>query len=314
MCRCRFICATLVGLWCSAAMAASPGPATGQTGGDDRSPPSQTNYRFSYTPIYQFETGLDSGGEFDVQRHFLRLDATRRVNREWMVGIGLSFDYEHWNFSGIAGLDGGVDLWDDIFRPGVSVPVFYSPSSRWRFGFIPAADIAGATGAQAGESISYGAVLSAAYVFGPDLMLGLGGGVFNRLDELEAFPYIVIDWKITDRFRLTNPFQAGPVGPAGLELIYTPDPVWEMGLGGAYRSYRFRLDDSSAVPDGIGQVDFWALFVRAGYQLGQHLALDVEGGALIDGSITIENENAHELGKTDTDPAPFVGLTFRGRF
>jgi hypothetical protein len=276
-------------------------------------PPSPTTYRFSYTPLYQFETDLDSGGEFDVQRHFLRFDATRRVNREWMVGIGLSFDYERWNFSGIAGLD-GVDLWDDIYRPGVSVPVFFSPSSRWRFGFIPAMDMAGATGAQAGESISYGAVLSAAYVFGPDLMLGLGGGVFNRLDELEAFPYIVIDWKITDRLRLTNPFQAGPVGPAGLELIFTPDPVWEMGLGGAYRSYRFRLDDSSAVPDGIGQVDFWALFVRAGYRLGQHVALDVQGGALIDGSITIENENAHQLGKTGTDPAPFVGMTVRGRF
>jgi hypothetical protein len=270
-------------------------------------------YGFSYTPLYQFKTDLDSGGDFDVQRHILRFDATRTVNRQWMVGIGLSFDYEHWNFSGSAGL-GGVDLWDDIFRPGLSVPVFYSPNTQWRFGFIPAVDMAGATGAQAGESISYGAVLSAAYVFGPNLMLGLGGGVFDRLDEVEAFPYIVIDWKITDRVRLSNPFQAGPVGPAGLELIYTPDPAWQMGLGGAYRSYRFRLDDSSAVPDGIGQVDFWALFLRVGYQLGRHASLDVQGGALVDGSITIENENAHELGQTDTDPAPFVGVTVRGRF
>jgi hypothetical protein len=34
----------------------------------------KTGYSFSYTPIYQFETDLDSGGSFDVQRHFLRFD------------------------------------------------------------------------------------------------------------------------------------------------------------------------------------------------------------------------------------------------
>ena len=79
-------------------------------------------------------------------------------------------------------------------------------------------DFAGASGAETGESLSYGAVLSAAYAFGPDLMVGLGAGVFERLDQSEVFPYVVIDWKINDRLRLTNPFRAGPVGPAGLEL------------------------------------------------------------------------------------------------
>ncbi len=37
---------------------------------------SRNNYRFSCIPIYQFETDLDSGGQFNVQRHFLRFDAS----------------------------------------------------------------------------------------------------------------------------------------------------------------------------------------------------------------------------------------------
>jgi hypothetical protein len=290
-----------------------PGNADAQPGDSGEKGRAKTGYRFSYTPIYQFETDLDSGGSFDVQRHFLRFDIARFINRHWTVGLGLSFDYERWNFSDIAGL-AGIDLWDEIFRPGISIPIFYSTTTPWRFGIIPSIDFAGASGAETSESLSYGAVLSAAYAFGPDLMLGLGTGIFERLDQSEVFPYIVIDWKINDRLQLTNPFRSGPVGPAGLELVYTPDGSWEMGLGGAYRSYRFRLDDSSAVADGIGEVDFWAPFVRVGWRLGQRCRFDINAGALVGGSITIEDENANELGDTDYDTAPFIGVTLKGQF
>ncbi|MDX2452544.1 DUF6268 family outer membrane beta-barrel protein [Desulfosarcina sp.] len=309
---CRLIPATLA-LWLVFATMAVPGLADAQpTDSGERDRP-KTGYRFSYTPIYQFETDLDSGGSFDVQRHFLRFDISRFINRQWTVGLGLSFDYERWDFSGIAGLS-GIDLWDEIFRPGISLPVFYSTGGKWRFGIIPSIDFAGASGAETSESISYGAVLSAAYAFRPNLMLGLGVGIFERLDQSEVFPFVVIDWKINERLRLTNPFRAGPVGPAGLELVYTPDNTWEMGIGGAYRSYRFRLDDSSAVADGIGEVDFWAPFLRVGWRLGEHYRFDINGGALVGGSITIEDQNANELGKTDYDTAPFLGVTLKGQF
>ena len=145
-------------------------------------------------------------------------------------------------------------------------------------------------------------------------LLGLGAGIFERLDQTDAFPFVVINWKINDRMRLTNPFRAGPVGPAGLELVYTPGDRWEMGIGGAYRSYRFRLDDSSVVADGIGQVDFWAPFARIGRKLGKHYRLDLNGGATFNGKIIIEDQNARHIGETDYDTAPFVGITFQGQF
>jgi hypothetical protein len=270
-------------------------------------------YQFSYTPIYQIETELDVGGKFDVQRHFLRLDTSRFINQNWMVGVGLSLDYENWNFSDIAGL-AGADLWDEIVRPGISVPIFFRTDSNWLFALIPSLDFAGASGAEIDEALSYGAVLSAAYTFNPNLTLGLGGGIFDRLDQMEFFPYVVIDWQINDRLQLTNPFRAGPVGPAGLELVYRTRERLEMGIGGAYRSYRFRLDDSSAIADGIGQVDFWAGFVRMSWPLGRQVHLDLNGGALYSGQITIEDRDANELGDTGYETAPFIGLTLRGRF
>lgn len=312
MTRCRLFPALLV-LSMVFASVVPHGHAGARPAGSGERDRSNTGYRFSYTPIYQLDTDMDSGGSFDVQRHLLRFDIARFIDRHWTVGLGLSFDYERWNFSDIDGL-AGVDIWDEIFRPGISIPVFFSTGNHWRLGIIPSLDLAGASGAETSESLSYGVVLSAAYAFGPDLVLGLGGGIFERLDQSELFPYVVIDWKISDRVRLTNPFRAGPVGPAGLELVYTPDGTLEMGAGGAYRSYRFRLDDSSAVADGIGEVNFWASFIRVGWRLGAHFRFDINGGALVGGSIAIEDENGNGLGETDHDPAPFIGATVKGRF
>ena len=275
--------------------------------------PARTRYTLSYTPLYQVKADLDAGGSFDVQRHFLRFNANHMLNRHWMVGLGLRFDYEKWDFSEVQRL-AGIDLWDDIYRPGLSVPVFYMPGKRWRLGLIPSVEIAGATGAQADESLSYGTALMAAYAFKPNLTLGLGAGVFERLGQTEGYLFPVVDWRINEQLQLTNPFEAGPVGPAGLELAYRPNDKWEMGIGGAYRSYRFRLDDSSTVADGIGQVDFWAPFARIGRRLNKHALLELNGGATFDGKIIFEDRNARHIGETGYDTAPFFGLTLLGKF
>jgi len=294
------------------AMAASAHAQPGNAGSANPAFPKNV-FSFSYTPVYQFETDLDSGGKFDVERHFLRFDVTRIVDRHWSVGLGLSFDYENWDFSGIDSLI-GIELWDEIFRPGISLPIAYTTASQWRLMVIPSVEFAGASGAETGEALSYGAVISAMREVGPDLKIGVGAGVFDRLDEWEAFPFLALDWKVDEQFRISNPFRAGIAGPAGLELVYTPTDRLELGVGGAFRSYRFRLDDSNTVPDGIGEVEFWVAFLRIGWRLGDRYWLDVSGGASVDGKISIDDEDGNELGETGMDRAPFVGITVKGRF
>ena len=46
-------------------------------------------------------------------------------------------------------------------------------------------------------------------IFSPDLVFGVGAGVFRQIDETKVFPFLVVNWKITDRLRLGNPLQAG---------------------------------------------------------------------------------------------------------
>ena len=270
------------------------------------------SYSFSYTPIYQVETDLDRGGSFDVSRHYLRFDIMRSFKPNLRAGLGISYDFEKWNFRNLSNV-AGASPWSSIHRPGVGLPVFYAFEDSWTLGVTPTVELSGESGAKADESLTYGAVASLGRTFSRNLFLGVGFGLFDRLEKTKFFPFILINWKINDQLRLSNPFRAGPAGPAGLELVYTPQN-WELGIGGAYRSYRFRLGDTSTVPNGVGENEFVAGFLRAQRKLGSNLSLDLAVGALFGGELTIENSKGDKLGADAYDTAPFVALTFAGRF
>jgi hypothetical protein len=271
------------------------------------------DYSFSYTPVYQFETDLDEGGNFDVNRHYLNFDAMRSFNRDLGLGLGLSYGYENWNFDDRTDI-AGASPWSDLHRAGVSLPIFYRAGDAWTLGLTPTVEFSGESGADFSDSLIYGGVISASRSFGDNLYLGLGFGIFDELEETAFFPFIVIDWQISPQFRISNPFQAGPAGPAGLELIYAPAETWKLGIGGAYRSLRFRLDDGGAVPDGIAENEFFVGFLRVGKTMGRSFSLDLSGGFLFNGELSIEDTDGNDVGDEDYDPAPFVALTFRGEF
>ena len=267
----------------------------------------------SYTPVYQFETDIDSGGSFAVDRHFLRLDFFKPLNRRTRVGLGLHYDFEQWNFKGTTDIQ-GASPWQEIHRPTLTLPLFYSLNEDWNLFLAPSIGLAQESGAKTSESLVYGAVFSLTRNLQPGLRLGLGGGVFERLDKTTVFPFIVLDWKINEQFRLKNPFSAGPVGPAGLELVWQPEGRWELACGGAWRSYRFRLADDSGTPNGVGEVDFIASYLRSTYQMGKLFSADLSIGGLFAGSLGIEDSSGRSLGETGYEPAPFMALTFKGRF
>ncbi|MBT8339954.1 MAG: hypothetical protein KJP07_08070 [Desulfatitalea sp.] len=237
---------------------------------------------------------------------------SKPLNRKWVLGMGLSYDFERWNFNDISSI-AGTAPWRQIHRIGLSLPVFHAPSLSWRLGAVPMFEFAGTPGANLEKSLSYGVVLTALKVFGPQLTLGIGAGVFSRLEEVSGFPYLAINWAINDQWRLQNPLRSGPAGPAGLELVYSPDERWTVGAGGAYRTYRFRLDEKDAIINGIGEVGFAFTFVRATRRLGAGITVDVTAGALFDGDLTVENDRHNDVGATGFDTTPMVALTLSGR-
>lgn len=228
---------------------------------------------------------------------------------------GPALRYGHFDdyFRLAAGL-GRAAPWDGVTRAGLSAPISYEGADGWSASAVPSFDYFREDGASWSDALSWGALLAVSRQFAERRRIGLGVGVYDALDETRAFPYLVVDWEFNDRWSLANPLAAGPTGPAGLELRYRFDDNWIVGAGGAYRAYRFRLDDAGLAPGGVGEERGVAAFVRIGRDFGPRYSLDIYAGALLDGELRVDDGAGHELLRTKFDPAPMMGITFTGRF
>lgn len=275
-------------------------------------PPGTTISRASLFGLAQFDTDLDRGGSFSWAGVAAKGELLHQFTPQLAAGISLRYEYEDWRFSDPSAF-GGTAPWGSVNLPQVGASFVYAPAPDWSVVFAPSVEWSYESGASTSDAVNYGAVLIASRRFSPTLTLGVGAAVFRQLDDTKTFPFVAVDWKIDDRWTLSNPFAAGPMGGAGLELKYEVGNGWQTGFGGAYRSYQFRLDRDGPVPGGIGEQRFIPLFVRLSRDFGA-TSVDLYAAALVNGRLTVKNDNGIELAREDYETAPALGLTIRHRF
>jgi hypothetical protein len=177
----------------------------------------------------------------------------------------------------------------------------YTINDNWRLVVIPSIEASKESDADLEDSLIYGGILSAGYRVSPNLMIGAGFGIFSRLEEVSYFPVVFINWKITDRLRLSNPFSGGPTTPAGLELSYAFNKSWTIACGGGYRSYRFRLKDKGTASNGILQEKAVPVWGRVTLKSGSLVTVDLTTGAFLSGKLKIEDQDGHEISEDQYD-------------
>lgn len=275
----------------------------------------ETDWRpfLSVTPVYQGQGDLDGGGNYSAQGVMLRAGVSRGLGRGNRAGVTLSYDYTDYSFSNPARF-GNAAPWNAVQRYGVSVPLSFGLDGGWSVGVAPSFDWFGERGADAGDAFSWGGIVSATKRFDDGNRLGFGVGVFDRIEETSVFPFLLVDWRLGDRWRLLNPLPAGPTGPAGLELEYRLDGGWNVGLGAAWRTTRFRLKDDGTVPNGIGEERGVPVFIRATRTLGEQMSLNLYAGVVTAGELRVEDASGRKLSQVDFDAAPLFGATFSARF
>ena len=271
------------------------------------------DFSFSASTACQFNGNVDGGGRLNVARYNAALDMSSRASKDLRLGLSLAYEYDDYDFSGLTKFP-VARPWSEVNRFGISVPVQYTFTDNWRLFVSPSVQWAGESRAKWDDALSYGAVAGISYKIRSDTLIGLGVGVYSNIEKTTVFPYITVNWQMTERLRLINPFRTSPAGPAGLELAYAIDKYWETGLGAAYRSYRFRLEEDGPIPNGIGEYKTVPVFTRVSYKFTPQIRIDVYGGATFVNKIYIEDQDGHELFSTKTDIAPLIGLTFVARF
>ncbi len=276
-------------------------------------PPGTTVSSVALTGITQFDTDLDSGGSFRRSEVVASGELLRQFTPQFAAGMSVRYQFAQWNFDQPKAF-GGRAPWGDIQAPQIGATFLYAPNEDWRIVVAPTLEWAYEDGASAGDAQIYGAVVIASRVFSPTLTLGVGGAVFRQLYQTKVYPFITVDWRINDQWRLSNPLPAGPAGGAGLELTYQPRDGWETGFGGAYRSTVFRLNDEGTVPGGIGEQTAIPLFLRISHDFSRQTRLDFYAIALVNGKLTVNNPSGDEVFSDKYKTAPALALSLRHRF
>jgi len=292
------------------AFAALAMPATGALA--QRLPVGATVTSASITGYAQLDADIDGGGDFHGSGVFGIGSVLRQFTPELTAGLTLRYDYEDWKFSGSSAF--GAAPWGQINRPSVGATLVYATDAGLSFTALPSVQWAYESGASTGDALNWGAIFAVSKTYSKDLTLGIGMGAYREIDKNKVFPVVLVDWRIDDRLRLANPVQAGPAGGAGLELAWTLDDRWEFAGGGAWRTYRFRLDRNGPTPDGIGEKESIPLLARATWRPTPASRLDFYAGVALAGKLTVYDQDNNELVSRDVDPAPLLGLTFQTRF
>ncbi|NDV61632.1 hypothetical protein G0Q06_04135 [Puniceicoccales bacterium CK1056] len=274
---------------------------------------SETRTEFSVTQSWISEADLDQGGELGVDQTDLEVGVDWSLGRGSNLGLSIGASFQDYDF-GQAGSADFVAPWGDV--------VNYSIGLGWRrpigddgvLFIAPSMEIARGKGADWSKSFTFGTILSYGYRVSETLTIGVGAGVFTGLEETSAFPVLLVDWQINDNWRVGNPFRPGPAGPAGLEMVYSPNTDWEVALGGGWRSNRFRLDEDGTNPDGIGEIEGIPVFLRLTWMASESVSIDLYAGQFISGEITVENRKGKKIGSDDLDSTPVAALSISSRF
>ncbi|WP_341678962.1 DUF6268 family outer membrane beta-barrel protein [Niveibacterium sp. SC-1] len=280
------------GLLCVAVASIATAPAYGES-----------SYSVSATPLYIGDAGLENGGKVRLQSMSGNVGGRWDLNEVSNIGVQINYAHDDWEFTDRAA------PWKNVARYGISVPFMMALSPEWRLSVTPNVGVAAETGADSSDAVLGGVSAGAFKVFGKDKLIGAGLAVFSNLDQVRAFPYFIVSWKFDEHWRLANPLAVGPTGPGGLELSYDSGKGWDLGVGGAYRSSRFRLNENNVgAPKGVGEFSTLPVFFRAGYD-AKVWRLDGYLGASVLGSLKTENANGDDVLKEDLDPALLAGVT-----
>jgi hypothetical protein len=273
----------------------------------------QAPVEISFIHVQFSDSDLDGGGELGSSQTNLQIGTEWSKGRGEAFGVSFGVGLNDYDLSGSTVIPGSA-AWGQV--TGLDLGVNWRrPVGRSGMFFIaPNLAAARGEGADWGESLEFGLIASYGYRVSSTLTFGIGAGIFTGLEETSGFPVLLIDWRISENWRVGNSFRAGPSGPAGIELAYSPDPGWEVAVGGGWRSERFRLDENGPVPDGIGEVEGAPIYLRVSWDASEQLSVDLFGGIYVGGEVLTETSGGFELARDDLDATPFFGLSANSRF
>ena len=126
--------------------------------------------------VHQFDTDIDNGGSFSVNRLFIQGGPTYTSSGETSILLAFGYGLDDYDFSGDSGL-GGLRPWEDIHTFRLSIPLRWRVSEKWTGFAAPTLRFTGESGADFSDSLTGGAFAGFSYRYSDRLSIGPGIGV-----------------------------------------------------------------------------------------------------------------------------------------
>lgn len=275
---------------------------------------SSTSWGVNGGDIYQFDTDLDGGGSFSVNRFFIGGGIDYKLSPSLSLDFNIGVEVDDYNFSGAGPLmnSSGGNPWSTVTDVTFKALARWKVDDQWRIFLGGLVSWTGETSAEAGDSFTGGALMGFAHTFSEDLTLGFGMQISTRLeDSLLFIPSPIIDWRISEQFFISN--VRGPVTfPAslGVEAVYYLSRELNISIGTRYEYRRFRLDDDgpARVQNGIGLDSSFPVWGRFEWRPVPQIRIHLLAGVAFGERLRLYDSDGNQLAEQDVDPAPFVGF------
>ena len=263
--------------------------------------------------LYQFDTSIDNGGSFSVNRAFISGGIEYEFSPSLTLDFDIGFEADSYVFRGNGSFSdaaGGVP-WTTTLDITLSAAARWQLDDDWLLYLRGFLGWAGEREADVEKSFTGGGTIGAAYSFSDTLTLGAGALIAAQLEDSILFiPSLIVDWRITERLCVSN--VRGPVNyptSAGLELIYYLSYELNVSVGARYEVRRFRLDDDGAplARNGVGQERSVPVWFRMEWRPMEKLRLHLVAGCSFGEQLELADSVGWTFAKEDVDPAPFVG-------
>lgn len=273
------------------------------------------SFNFDGGFAFQSNADLDAGdGGFSVNRWFLSLGMDYAWDRRNSIGISVGGGKASYDFDDTPefGPDGP---WEDVEDSRISIIGRFGVGEKGSLIVVPSFRYNGEDDSKTSDGRTWGALAAYAWRFSPDLTVGPGIGVFSRLENsARVFPFLAIDWNISEKWNLsTGRGLAASRGP-GLTLSYSFNERWSLGLSSRYEKTEFRLTEEEAVPGGIGQDRSFPLLLSGNWRPVPKVMLNLFAGVELGGRLKLKDRHGDTLAKSDYDTAAIFGGTFQLRF
>ena len=260
--------------------------------------------------VYNFETDMDQGGAFSVNRYFIEGGVARLWSFDRMVAFSAGFGQDDYRFSQTAS-----QPWGNIDNYRASVFARWGFSDKWAAFAAPSVRSYGETGTDLDDALTLAVFGGVSYKFNDRLTLGPGWGVFEQIeDDVRYFPIIIVNWSITERLSLeTGGGLAATTGP-GLSLVYKVSKKWITAVTTRYEKKRFRLNSDGLAPNGVGEDKNIPIVGQLSYFFYPTGSISGVLGYNFAGSLKADDQNGNFLYESEYDPSLSLGLVASFKF